>query len=163
DEIAELGHTFNDSADSLAYTMQVLRGMEANARRFAADVSHELRTPIAAITAVSGILAEDAADLPPDTGTAARLVAAQTRRLTTLVEDLLEISRMDAGTATLTLDEVPLETLVRECVTMRGWTDVVIEIPPDLRACVDPRRFDLIIANLIANAHIHGAPPVHVT
>ncbi|MEV5706224.1 HAMP domain-containing sensor histidine kinase [Actinoallomurus sp. NPDC052274] len=164
DELADVARIFNESAASLQYTVGELRRLEATARRFAADVSHELRTPIAAMTAVTDMLEEDAARLPADTGTAARLVAEQTRRLGALVEDLLEISRMDAGTADLTLDDVPLAALVRECVTTRGWADrVVIEIPPGLRVRLDPRRFDVIIANLVANALRHGAPPVRVT
>jgi two-component system, OmpR family, sensor histidine kinase MtrB len=164
DELADVARAFNESAASLEYTMRELRRMEATARRFAADVSHELRTPISAMTAVTDVLEEDADVLPPDTGTAARLVAGQTRRLNALVEDLLEISRMDAGTADLVMDDVPVAELVRECVSMRGWDeDVVVQIPPDLHVRLDPRRFDVIIANLIANALRHGAPPVHVT
>jgi two-component system sensor histidine kinase MtrB len=164
DELADVARAFNESATSLEYTMRELRRMEATARRFAADVSHELRTPISAMTAVTDVLEEDADALPPDTGTAARLVAGQTRRLGALVEDLLEISRMDAGTADLVPDDVPLAELVRECIAMRGWTeDVVIEIPPGLCVRLDPRRFDVIIANLVANALRHGAPPVLVT
>ncbi|GAA0328381.1 HAMP domain-containing histidine kinase [Actinoallomurus spadix] len=164
DELADVARIFNESAASLEYTVGELRRLEATARRFAADVSHELRTPIAAMTAVTDMLEEDAARLPADTGTAARLVAEQTRRLGALVEDLLEISRMDAGTADLTMDDVPLAALVRECVTTRGWADqVIIEIPSGLRVRLDPRRFDVIIANLVANALRHGAPPVRVT
>ncbi|GAA4636598.1 two-component system sensor histidine kinase AfsQ2 [Actinoallomurus vinaceus] len=164
DELADVARIFNESAASLEDTVRELRRLEATARRFAADVSHELRTPIAAMTAVTGMLEEDAGRLPSDTGTAARLVADQTRRLGALVEDLLEISRMDARTADLTLDDVPLAELVRECVTTRGWSDqVVIEIPPGLRVRLDPRRFDVIIANLVANALRHGAPPVRIT
>ncbi|MEV0404631.1 HAMP domain-containing sensor histidine kinase [Actinoallomurus sp. NPDC050550] len=164
DELADVARIFNESAASLEDTVRELRRLEATARRFAADVSHELRTPIAAMTAVTGLLEEDTARLPSDTGTAARLVADQTRRLGALVEDLLEISRMDAGTADLTLDDVPLAELVRECVTTRGWSDqVVIEIPPGMRVRLDPRRFDVIIANLVANALRHGAPPVRIT
>ncbi|WP_329253960.1 HAMP domain-containing histidine kinase [Actinoallomurus sp. NBC_01490] len=163
DELADVARAFNESAASLEFTVHELRRLEAGARRFAADVSHELRTPIAAMTAVTDVLEEDAADLPADTGTAARLIAGQTRRLNALVEDLLEISRMDAGTAQLVLDEVPLADLVRECVTTRGWADqIVVEVPPDLRVRLDPRRFDVILANLIGNGLSHGAPPVRV-
>jgi two-component system sensor histidine kinase MtrB len=164
DELADVARAFNESAASLEYTVRELRRMEANARRFAADVSHELRTPIAAMTAVTDVLEEDAAGLPADTGTAAMLIAGQTRRLNTLVEDLLEISRMDAGTADLVEDEVPLADLACECVTTRGWADrVVIEMPAGLRVRLDPRRFDIIIANLVGNALLHGAPPVRIT
>ena len=162
-ELAELARTFNESAASLEHSVGELRRMEERSRRFVADVSHELRTPIAAMTAVTGILAEDAAELPPDTGVAARLVVDQTKRLNLLVADLLEISRMDAGTADLMLDDVGILDLVIECARGRGWTDrVIADIPGWLRARLDPRRFDIIIANLISNGLRHGAPPVRV-
>jgi two-component system, OmpR family, sensor histidine kinase MtrB len=162
-ELADLARTFNESAASLEYSVGELRRLEERSRRFVADVSHELRTPIAAMTAVTGILAEDAEELPADTGVAARLVVDQTRRLNLLVADLLEISRMDAGTADLMLDDVAVLDLVTECARVRGWTDRVIpEIPGWLRARLDPRRFDVIVANLISNALRHGAPPVRV-
>jgi two-component system sensor histidine kinase MtrB len=165
DELAELVNTFNDTAAELERTVGELRGMEADARRFVADVSHELRTPLAAMSAVTDVLDEDAAQLPPDTAVAARLVSEETRRLTRLVQDLVEISRFDAGRAELMLDEWELPTAIRDSVDARGWRfgdDLVADLPPGITAWVDRRRLDIVVANLVGNAIRHGAPPVEL-
>ncbi len=165
DELAELVTTFNNTAAELERTVGELRAMEADARRFVADVSHELRTPLAAMNAVTDVLDEDAETLPPDTAVAARLVSGETRRLTRLVQDLVEISRFDAGRAELVLDEWDLATAIRDSLDARGWRageDLVTELPEGVTARVDRRRLDLIVANLVGNAFRHGAAPVEV-
>lgn len=165
DELAQLVTTFNNTAAELERTVGTLRGMEADARRFVADVSHELRTPLAAMNAVTDVLDEDADQLPPDTAVAARLVSSETRRLTRLVQDLVEISRFDAGRAELRLEEVELATAITDSLTARGWRpgeDVVTQLPPGILATLDRRRLDLVVANLVGNALRHGAPPVEV-
>ncbi|MEU3768571.1 HAMP domain-containing sensor histidine kinase [Amycolatopsis keratiniphila] len=165
DELAELVTTFNNTAAELERTVGELRAMEADARRFVADVSHELRTPLAAMNAVTDVLDEDAEALPPDTAVAARLVSGETRRLTRLVQDLVEISRFDAGRAELVLDEWDLATAIRDSLDARGWRDgedLVTDLPEGVLARVDRRRLDLIVANLAGNAFRHGAPPVEV-
>ncbi|MGK4591964.1 ATP-binding protein [Amycolatopsis sp. w19] len=165
DELAELVTTFNNTAAELERTVGELRAMEADARRFVADVSHELRTPLAAMNAVTDVLDEDAEALPPDTAVAARLVSGETRRLTRLVQDLVEISRFDAGRAELVLDEWDLATAIRDSLDARGWRDgedLVTDLPEGVLARVDRRRLDLIVANLVGNAFRHGAAPVQV-
>ncbi|HVK17862.1 MAG TPA: HAMP domain-containing sensor histidine kinase, partial [Fimbriiglobus sp.] len=165
DELAELVTTFNNTAAELERTVGELRSMEADARRFVADVSHELRTPLAAMNAVTDVLDEDAEALPPDTAVAARLVSGETRRLTRLVQDLVEISRFDAGRAELVLDEWDLATAIRDSLDARGWRDgedLVTDLPEGVIARVDRRRLDLIVANLVGNAFRHGAGPVEV-
>jgi two-component system sensor histidine kinase MtrB len=165
DELAQLVNTFNDTASELERTVGELRGMEADARRFVADVSHELRTPLAAMTAVTDVLDEDAAHLPPDTAVAARLVSEETRRLARLVQDLVEISRFDAGRAELKLDEWELPTAIKDSVDARGWRfgeDLVADLPAGITAWVDRRRLDIVVANLVGNALRHGAPPVEL-
>ncbi|MFD5248886.1 ATP-binding protein [Amycolatopsis sp. NPDC058340] len=165
DELAELVTTFNNTAAELERTVGELRAMEADARRFVADVSHELRTPLAAMNAVTDVLDEDAETLPPDTAVAARLVSGETRRLTRLVQDLVEISRFDAGRAELVLDEWDLATAIRDSLDARGWRDgedLVTDLPEGVLARVDRRRLDLIVANLVGNAFRHGAAPVEV-
>jgi two-component system sensor histidine kinase MtrB len=165
DELAELVTTFNNTAAELERTVGELRAMEADARRFVADVSHELRTPLAAMNAVTDVLDEDAETLPPDTAVAARLVSGETRRLTRLVQDLVEISRFDAGRAELALDEWDLATAIRDSLDARGWRDgedLVTDLPDGVLARVDRRRLDLIVANLVGNALRHGAAPVEV-
>ncbi|WP_410598131.1 ATP-binding protein [Amycolatopsis sp. lyj-90] len=165
DELAELVTTFNNTAAELERTVGELRAMEADARRFVADVSHELRTPLAAMNAVTDVLDEDAETLPPDTAVAARLVSGETRRLTRLVQDLVEISRFDAGRAELVLDEWDLATAIRDSLDARGWRDgedLVTDLPEGVTARVDRRRLDLIVANLVGNAFRHGSAPVEV-
>ncbi|MCF3148166.1 sensor histidine kinase [Streptomyces platensis] len=164
DEVAELAHTFNETAGALEHSVGELRAQEALARRFVADVSHELRTPLAAMTMVSSVLEEDADQLTPDAAHAARTVSAETARLARLVDDLIEISRFDARAVALTVHEVDLAEAVRGTLAARGWTDrVEAVLPPGVRARLDRRRLDVIVANLVGNALRHGAPPVTVT
>ncbi|MGW6466202.1 ATP-binding protein [Streptomyces rubiginosohelvolus] len=164
DELADLARTFNETADALQASDAELRTQEAKARRFVADVSHELRTPLAAMTMVATVLEEDADQLPPDAARAARTVGAETARLSRLVEDLMEISRFDAGAVRLNASGTDLTDTVRASLALRGWTDrVTAELPEGVRAVVDRRRVDVIVSNLVDNALRHGAPPVTVT
>jgi two-component system sensor histidine kinase MtrB len=136
--------------------------MEARARRFAGDVSHELRTPLTAMTAVVDILHEHPG-LTWDAATAARLVQQEVLHLNRLVEDLIEISRFDAGTAELVTDDTDVATAVGRCLLARNWMDVSADVPAGLTVRLDRRRFDVIVANLVGNALRHGALPVTVT
>ncbi|ELP68313.1 sensor histidine kinase [Streptomyces turgidiscabies] len=165
DELADLSHTFNETAAALEESVAELRRMEARARRFAADVSHELRTPLAAMSAVTDILDEDAAKLDPDTATAVRLISEETVKLARLVEDLMEISRFDAGAAALHLDEIDLADSVRRTLASRAWLETVetqLPEPGAIRGRLDPRRLDVVVANLVGNALRHGARPVRL-
>ncbi|WP_214105402.1 sensor histidine kinase [Acrocarpospora catenulata] len=163
DELADVARTFNNTAAELERHVKQLREMEADARRFVADVSHELRTPLAALTAVADVLDEEAARLPEPAGRAARLVSQETLNLTGLVNDLIEISRFDSGVAALALNEIDVAELVRATLRVRGWSESVhTELPPGVTARLDPRRVDVILANLVGNALRHGEPPVSV-
>ncbi|MEV4123252.1 HAMP domain-containing sensor histidine kinase [Micromonospora sp. NPDC049645] len=163
DELADVARTFNDTAGTLERQVGELRRMESDARRFVADVSHELRTPLAAMTAVTDVLDEEADHLPGDAGRAARLVSQETQNLTQLVNDLIEVSRFDSGTARLALDDVDVAAAVTATLRIRGWADRVrAELPPGVVARLDPRRLDVIVANLVGNAFRHGAEPVSV-
>ncbi|GIF73623.1 sensor histidine kinase [Asanoa siamensis] len=163
DELAGVAQIFNQTAERLEHQVGELRRMEADARRFVADVSHELRTPLAAMTAVTDVLDEEAARLPGDAGKAARLVSQETQNLAHLVEDLIEISRFDAGTAALSLDEIDVGAAIRATLRARGWAEQVdTELPAGIVARLDPRRLDVVVANLVGNALRHGATPVSV-
>ncbi|MEU7007207.1 HAMP domain-containing sensor histidine kinase [Streptomyces sp. NPDC046332] len=165
DELADLARTFNESAAALERSVVELQHAEARARRFASDVSHELRTPLAGMLAVTEVLDEDAAGLDSDTARAVRLISAETGKLAVLVEDLMEISRFDARAAELHVDEVDVADSVRKTLQHRHWTDpelVRTELPVGVRARLDPRRFDVVVANLVGNALRHGRPPVTV-
>lgn len=166
DELADLSRSFNDTAAALERSVAELRRLEAQARRFVADVSHELRTPLAAMSAVTDVLDENALRLGQETGDALQLISEGTSRLSGLVEDLMEISRFDAGAVELHLDEIDLAESLRRTLASRGWLDRVetsLPGPGVLRARVDPRRLDVVTANLVGNALRHGAPPVRLT
>ncbi|KJK50104.1 histidine kinase [Lentzea aerocolonigenes] len=162
DELAAVATTFNTTASSLEHHVGELRRMEADARRFVADVSHELRTPLAAMTAVTDVLDAETASLPGVAGQAARLVNRETSNLTRLVNDLIEVTRFDSGTAALALDDVDVAEVVSRTLRMRGF-EVSESLPAGVRAQLDPRRLDVIVANLVGNALRHGAQPVTVT
>jgi two-component system, OmpR family, sensor histidine kinase MtrB len=162
DELAQLVSSFNGMASALEDKVGELEQMEARARQFAGDVSHELRTPLTAMTAVTDILHEHPG-LAGDAATAARLVRQEVLHLNRLVEDLIEISRFDAGTAQLVTDDTDVATAVGRCLRTRSWTDVSADVPAGLTVRLDRRRFDIILANLVGNALRHGALPVTVT
>jgi len=168
DEVAQLGHSFNRMAESLAGGIEELRRAEERSRRFAADVAHELRTPLAALSAVTDVLQDESAGLSTRGGEAARLVVRETHHLVALVEDLSEMARFDASTARLRREPVEVVDAVRRCLEMRGWAgqvqvdvDPAATVPPVV--WVDPVRFEVVLANLVGNAMRHGAPPVTVT
>jgi two-component system sensor histidine kinase MtrB len=161
DELADVADTFNTTAQALEEHVVELRRMESDARRFVADVSHELRTPLAAMTAVMDVLDEQAAALPGVAGEAVRLVSAGTHNLTRLVNDLIEVTRFDSGTAALRTDDVDVAEAIRATLRSRGWlAQVAADLPAGITARLDPRRLDVIIANLVGNALRHGASPV---
>ncbi|AJE85449.1 Signal transduction histidine-protein kinase afsQ2 [Streptomyces albus] len=136
----------------------------ASIRRFMADLSHELRTPLTALTAVSDVLETDAAQKGVEMGPPLRLMVDETRRLAGLVENLMELARFDAGLARLVVTETDIAAVVRECLAARDWDrSVTVVAAPGVIAFLDPRRLDVIMANLIGNALAHGQEPVTVT
>ena len=164
DELAELSRTFNAAAASLEERVADLSAREQSSRRFVADMSHELRTPLTAISAVSEVLEDEQDNLDPMIAPAVQLVVSETRRLNDLVENLMEVTRFDAGTARLVLDTVNVADQVTACIDARAWLDAV-ELDADraIMARLDPRRLDVILANLIGNALKHGGSPVRVS
>ncbi|MFD7819384.1 ATP-binding protein [Streptomyces sp. NPDC059785] len=167
DELADLSRTFNRTAESLEKRVADMSARDEASRRFVADMSHELRTPLTAITAVTEVLEEE---LDAETGSvdpmiepAVRLVVSETRRLNDLVENLMEVTRFDAGTARLVQDDVDIADQITACMDARAWLDAVeLDAERGITARLDPRRLDVILANLIGNALKHGGSPVHV-
>ena len=163
DELADLSRTFNKSAESLQKKIADMSAREESSRRFVADMSHELRTPLTALTAVTEVLEEETENLDPMIAPAVTLVVSETRRLNVLVENLMEVTRFDAGTARLVLDDVNVADQVTACIDARAWLDAVeLDAGRDIMARLDPRRLDVIMANLIGNALKHGGSPVRV-
>lgn len=163
DELAELAGVINNMAASLQESMAAMERMQSDARRFVADVSHELRTPLSTLAAVVEVL-EDATDgMEDDARESASMAISETHRLVRLVEDLMEVSRFDAGTAMLHTDEVDVSAAVLDSLRLRGWSDQVqVQAPDRIPAHVDRRRLDMIVANLVGNALRHGSTPVRV-
>ncbi|MDT0449436.1 sensor histidine kinase [Streptomyces hesseae] len=152
DEVADIAATVDLMADSLSRRLRT-------ERQFTADVAHELRTP------VGGLLA--AVDLLP-AGETEDLLRARVRDLRGLVEDLLEISRLDAGAEQPVCARVPLGAVVSEAVARTGFdaeiTVVGAQHAEDATTVeTDPRRLERIVGNLVVNAHRHGDTPVRVT
>jgi two-component system, OmpR family, sensor histidine kinase MtrB len=168
DELADLSRTFNNAAAALEKRVADMAARDEASRRFVADMSHELRTPLTAITAVTEVLEEeldsDAGSMDPMIEPAVRLVVSETRRLNNLVENLMEVTRFDAGTARLVLDDVDLADQITACIDARAWLDAVeLDAERGIHARLDPRRLDVILANLIGNALKHGGSPVRVS
>ncbi|MDY0816398.1 HAMP domain-containing sensor histidine kinase [Kitasatospora purpeofusca] len=115
-------------------------------QRFTADVAHELRTPLTGLVTAAELL-------PP--GRPTQLVQNRVQALRALVEDLLEVSRLDADAETPDLAAVPLDRAVRRTVTLTGL-DVDVEVRADASVRTDLRRLDRILGNLLLNADRHG-------
>jgi two-component system sensor histidine kinase MtrB len=163
DEFTELARAFNRMADALQRTVGDLRALEASHRRFVSDVSHELRTPLTALTTAADVLEANTAGLNDPGRRAARLLAVESRRLAAMVEDLMEISRFDAGVPAMAWEPVDVRALVAGALDVRGWTErVEVEGTPTVTTWADPRRLDAVVGNLVGNALTHGRPPVRV-
>ncbi|WP_017239745.1 sensor histidine kinase [Streptomyces sp. SS] len=164
DELADLSRTFNSAAESLQKKVADMSAREESSRRFVADMSHELRTPLTALTAVTEVLEDEQDTLDPMIAPAVALVVSETRRLNDLVENLMEVTRFDAGTARLVLDDVDIADQITACIDARAWLDAVdLDAERGIVAPLDPRRLDVILANLIGNALKHGGSPVRVS
>ena len=136
--------------------------------RFTSDVSHELRSPLTTLTATVSVLESHRSDLAPRAQRALDLLDGDLRRFTRMVDDLLEISRFDAGSAELSLDEVDPAELLRRAVAagapigadgLRGPVTFPVEVGPGvdgLRLAVDKRRFERVMANLTENAVVYA-------
>jgi len=163
DVIATLARSFNGMADSLQSQIKELADLSEVQQRFVSDVSHELRTPLTTIRLAGDVLYDQRATFPPATGRTAELLHTQVERFETLLGDLLEISRYDAGSVELESEPTNLVHLAEDVIDgMRSLaeskgTDLRLVAPGGyLNAEVDPRRIRRILHNLIGNAIEHG-------
>ncbi len=145
DEIASLGRAVDGMAQSLQDRIE-------RERRFSADVAHELRTPLTGLALASGLL---------DDTRPAQIVRERTAALAALVEQLLEIARLEAGQEASQSDRVEMSGFVREtCARTSRPVEVAAETP--WWSDTDRRRVERILVNLIENAFAHGREPVSV-
>lgn len=134
---------------------------EAALRRFVADLTHELRTPMTAIRATAEALGERVDEDHPAVGPGIALLVRESRRMGQLLESMMELVRFDAGTARQVVERVELTRLLRETLGSRGWDETVTlrAAGRPVLATLDPRRLDVIVAELLSNALAHGRPP----
>jgi two-component system, OmpR family, sensor histidine kinase MtrB len=162
DEFGVWAASFNEMAEALEAKITALSEAQARERRFTSDVSHELRTPLTALVAEASLLAEHLDQMPEDARRPAELLFNDVARLRDLVEDLMEISRLDAGEARVREEPVDVGSLVATAVRSRRWDDRVSIDRDSVVVTTDPRRLERIVANLIGNALEHAGRDVAV-
>ena len=155
-EMARWAGDFNRMADSLQATVTRLEAAEGQNRRFVADVTHELHTPLTALVAEASLLEGSLDGLPPDGRRAAQLLVSDVRRLRTLVDDLLEISRFDAAAEQPSIQAIDLGRLVTAVVAARHPAAAVVLPGQPVVVDSDPRRLERILGNLLDNARAHA-------
>ncbi len=163
DEFARLAVSFNDMAESLSKQITHLEEFGGLQRQFTSDVSHELRTPLTTVRMAADMLYEARDDLDPLQRRSVELMDKELDRFETLLTELLEISRHDAGQAELASERmdmaIPIEAALAtvEPLAAEAGTDLVVDLPADpVYAEIDPRRIERILRNLLANAIDHG-------
>ena len=156
DEFGAWAVSFNEMADALQGKIAALSAAQERERRFTSDVAHELRTPLTALVAEAELLGEHLDRMPDDVRRPAELLVADVGRLRRLVDDLVEISRLDAGAVTASAEPVDLRALVDTVVRDRGWNGRVRVEGAGGQVASDPRRIERVVANLVDNALEHG-------
>ncbi|KRV48911.1 histidine kinase [Wenjunlia vitaminophila] len=152
-----IGRPARDETDELARAVDALadalrKRLEAE-RRVTADIAHELRTPVTGLVTAAELL-------PP--GRPTELVRNRAQLLRTLIEDVLEVARLDGAAERADEQEVALGEFVRRRVE-RLDPEAAVEVTREARVRTDPRRLERILGNLLSNARRHGSPPIEVT
>ncbi len=171
DEFATLGRSFNAMADSIESQIKELADLSLVQQRFVSDVSHELRTPLTTIRLAADMINDQRDEFDPATARAAELLNAQVQRFETLLTDLLEISRYDAGSVQLEQEPTSLAALAEDVIgsmqqlAEQHGSDVRLVAPGGYSPVdMDPRRVRRIVRNLLGNAIEHGeGRPIVVT
>ncbi|MEV6834096.1 MtrAB system histidine kinase MtrB [Streptomyces sp. NPDC051133] len=163
DDIARLGEAFNKMAQNLQQKINQLEDLSRMQRRFVSDVSHELRTPLTTVRMAADVIHEAREDFDPVTARSAELLADQLDRFESLLADLLEISRFDAGAAALEAEPIDLREVVRRVVSgaeplaeRKGTRIRVVGDQQPVVAEADARRVERVLRNLVVNAVEHG-------
>jgi two-component system sensor histidine kinase MtrB len=163
DDLAALATSFNEMAASLQGKLRELEDLSNVQRQFVSDVSHELRTPLSTIKMAADLLFEARAELDAAAGRSVELLQSQLDRFESLLIDLLEISRFDAGAATLDAELVDVCDLVRRSaddaqqLAERRGSRIEFRLPAaGCFAEADRRRVERILRNILVNAVEHG-------
>ena len=157
-DLALLANSFNGMADAVQTRIE-------REVRFASDVSHELRSPITALAAAVEVLDGRRNDLPERSQQALDLVVGQVRRFDQMVMDLLELSRIDAGSTELHREPVDPYELISRVAHRYGFGSIPITVDAAVASpvMIDKLRFERILANLLENAREHAGGPTKVT
>jgi two-component system sensor histidine kinase MtrB len=157
-DLAALTTSFN--AMAMALEQRVERDT-----RFTSDVSHELRSPLQTLKASVEVMQARRDELPERTRAALDLMVADVARFQGLVEDLLEISRLDAGGVKLVVEELLVGEFVRQAVGISSAAETPVRVAPDAEDVIirgDRRRLARVIANLIDNGRSYGGGEMEV-
>lgn len=163
DDMARLALSFNDMAESLSRQIGQLEEFGNLQRQFTSDVSHELRTPLTTVRMAADLIYDHSSDLDPALRRSTELMVSELDRFESLLNDLLEISRHDAGVAELSVEAVDLRATVNSALGNVGHLaedagiPLLVDLPDEeVIAEVDARRVERILRNLIANAIDHA-------
>jgi len=171
DDLALLAAAFNQMAANLQRQIVRLEEMSRLQRRFTSDVSHELRTPLTTVRMAADLIFSEREEFDPAVARSAELLQAELDRFESLLTDLLEISRFDAGFAALDAEHSDLVPIVHRVadrlsgLAERAGVTVELCLPEaPVIAEVDPRRVERVLRNLVGNAVEHSeGKPVQVT
>jgi two-component system sensor histidine kinase MtrB len=162
-ELTAMARSFNGMADAIRAQIRQLEEFGRLQRRFTSDVSHELRTPLTTVRMAADTLHESREEFPPHLSRSTELLVDELDRFESLLGDLLEISRHDAGMAELNAESSDVRSHVVACAAATGpfaaktGVRVVTHLPPDpVLAEVDSRRLERILRNLLNNAVDHA-------
>ena len=170
DDLALLATSFNGMASNLQDKINRLEDLSRVQQRFVSDVSHELRTPLTTVRMAADVIYESRDEFDPATARSSELLQTQLDRFEELLADLLEISRFDAGAATLDAEGIDARMLVDRAVeAARPFaeaqnTELRVTAPEQVVVELDSRRIDRVLRNLVLNAVEHGeGRPIDVT
>jgi two-component system sensor histidine kinase MtrB len=162
DEFGAWAASFNEMAEALDAKISALAAAEERERRFTSDVAHELRTPLTALVTEAEALREHLDAMPVEARRPAELLVGDVARLRRLVEDLMEISRLDASAEVVVVEPVRMRALVDASVRARGWDGRVAAEGEEIEVASDRRRLERIVSNLVGNALEHGGGEARV-
>ncbi len=155
DEFGRWAQSFNDMAASLQARIDELQEARRREERFVADVSHELRTPLTALVAEADLLRIHLADMPPAARRVGELLSADVDRLRRLVQDLLEVSRLEASPPTLAEDLLDVTAFLTAVIADRDSAAELHSAVDEPIVC-DRRGLERIVGNLLENAARHA-------
>ncbi|WSG29344.1 HAMP domain-containing histidine kinase [Micromonospora ureilytica] len=166
-EVGQVGAALNRMLGHVADALSARQASETRVRQFVADASHELRTPLAAIRGYAEVARRGRDEVPTDVAHALRRVESESTRMTSLVDDLLLLARLDTGRP-LAVEPVDLTALVVDAVSdahvagpEHRWQ---LELPEvAIRVPGDAARLHQVVANLLTNARVHTPPGSTVT